>query len=211
MEKKKVAESQPERIRHLNTALSRYSLLSFWHITHIENLWSVCRYGILNHGDAHGKRPTLQDISDPSVQRWRTRKDPIYHHPIHDYAALYLNPRNPMLYKRKALNRELCLVEVCPTILLTHSYLLTDGNAASATTSFYQDYRHLDRLPWGVLSGAYWVNEPDGKRKMCAEALIFPRVWPVYIKALHVYDVGEYHPDIAGVFPIIHSPNLFFA
>lgn len=210
MQRKKVAEFEPERIRDLNTILSQYCLLSLWHITHKANLWSVCRYGILNHGDAHKRRPALQDISDPAVQRWRTKKDPIYHRAIHDYAPLYLNARNPMLYKRKARNSELCLVEVCPTILLTHKYLLTDGNAASATTSFYQDYRDLYQLPWDVLHGGSWRNKLDGKRKMCAEALIFPRVWPVYIKAVHVYDSGGYNPPVAGSFPIHHSPNLFF-
>jgi hypothetical protein len=210
VEKNKIAESAPERISHLNAALYRYSLVSFWHITHIENLWSICRYGILSHDDAHAKRPKLHDISDPSVQRWRARRDPIYHRPIHNYAPLYINPKNPMLYKRKNLNRELCLVEVCPTALLTSQYLLANGNAASKSTSFYHDYKHLDQLPWDVLHGEYWNNKPDDKRKMCAEVLVFPRVWPVYIKALHLYDLGSCDAELASIFPIIHSPSLFF-
>ena len=50
----------------IKQSFNHYGIKSLWHITHIDNAWSICRYGVLNHRDAHEKRPTLQDISGRS-------------------------------------------------------------------------------------------------------------------------------------------------
>jgi len=210
IDKTELAARQSGKLGSIRSSLLQYGVESFWHITHIDNLSSVLRFGIFNHNQAHEKRPTLADISDPSVQRWRDRRDPIYKRSLHEYAPLYIKPRNPMLYKRKGMVNEICLIEVSVDILAACNYLLSDGNAASAATQFFSSLAQLDRLPWTTLSSHYWSDHADGKRKMCAEVLIFPRVWPVYISATHFCR----EPD-AGLLmplniPMKHSPDLFF-
>jgi hypothetical protein len=199
-----------DALSSIKQSFNHYGIKSLWHITHIDNAWSICRYGVLNHRDAHEKRPTLQDISDPLVQRWRSRSDPIFNRSIHDYAALYINPKNPMLFKRRAIKDQLCLVEISLAILAAQPYLLSDGNAASITTKFYRDLDGLKNLPWETLHNIKgWANQSDGKRKMCAEALIYPRVWPCYIKAVHTPRTGCCFEHLIEK-PVKHTPELFF-
>ena len=154
--------------RIISTKFSEYGITSIWHITHKANINSILKDGILNHYDAYKINVNPIDISDPDAQRWRECWENRYHRKIHDYAPLYINPRNPMLYVRKHLQVNLCLVEVSLAVLTENEYLITDGNAASRDTQFYQSESSLSLLPWDVLRASYWTEFPDGKRKRCA-------------------------------------------
>ena len=115
-----------------------------------------------------------------------------------------------MLYKRRELVNSLCLVEVSLTIIAAQPYLLADGNAASIVTKFYSGLDNIKKLPWETLGNiTRWANHTDGKRKMCAEVLIYPCVWPCYIKSIHIPQHGIcFEHEIEK--PVKHSPELFF-
>lgn len=194
----------------LKNLFTERGVKSFWHITHTDNLQKILRRGILNHYDASRFEPNRVDISDPEAQRWREATDPHFKRKIHSYAPLYLKPRNPMLYKRRNLRAHLCLLEISVTVLCESEYLITDGNAASRITKFYRSVKSLDMLPWAVLDSEYWPDHDDGKRKMCAEVLVYPKVDPVYITGVHCYSpksqllLGDCGRKIEV------SPRLFF-
>lgn len=187
-----------------------YKITSFWHLTHKSNIHSIIKNGILNHSDAYQSDVVPIDISDPGAQQWRDRTEPLYKRKIHDYANLYINPRNPMLYARKELQVDLCLVEISLSVLAENQYLMTDGNAASHDTKFYSSASSLELLPWDVLRAGYWNDLPDGKRKRCAEVLVYPKIPPKFIVRIHcysnstldlLYDCGQ---------DILVTKNLFF-
>lgn len=164
---------------------------SLWHMTHERNVPSIMRNGILPHTS-----PTLQafnhvDISDPDVQRWRTRPDPHYGRKLHDYVPLYINPRNPMLYRRKEMQKEICLIEVSLEALDGGNLLITDGNAASHRTQFYIVPAALQHLPWDVLNANFWTDFEDGKRKACSEVLVPNIVTPKHIAAVHCFSSAQ--------------------
>ena len=195
---------------HANLLPRTYGVSSLWHMSDRNNINDICRIGILNHYDAHKKYPDIVDISDSEVQRWREYRDPHYHRAIHEYAPLYLNPRNPMLYVRKDLQNDICIIEICPSVLAENSYLISDGNAAARNTIFYQSINDLRYLPWDVLNANYWNDKPDGKRKMCAEVLIYPKILPKYIKHIHCYSIDTENYIYNCGKPVSKTNSLYF-
>ena len=189
---------------------NRRGVRSLWYIAHSDNITKILRHGILNHHDASRLEPNRVDISDPEAQRWREETDPHFGRRIHTYSPLYLKPRNPMLYVRRHLRDHLCLIEVDLSVIFNSEYLITDGNAASRLTKFYKSVEDIDKLPWDVLNSAYWPDYDDGKRKMCAEVLVYPKIDSKYISTLHCYSSNTKMRlgDCGRMVEV--SPKLFF-
>lgn len=165
--------------------LKLYGISSVWHMTHKENIQGILNQGILSNYLAHETENPPVDISDHGAQRWREAKDPIYKRRIHEYAPTYFNVRNPMLYVRRNIQNDLCLIEISLTSLLNSDFIFTDGNAASRNTAFFNSANDLELLPWEVLRAPYWSDFTDGKRKKCAELLIYPPIQPKHIVKIH--------------------------
>lgn len=180
---------QPPSILALE--LEKWGIKSLWHMTHIRNVPSIKRLGLFSHQSPKLKMLNPVDISDPEVQRWRTKPDPCYGLAIHDYVPFYINPRNPMLYRKKDIQRELCFVEISLDALEDKDFLVSDGNAASMKTEFYGGIWGMQFLPWEVLRADFWTDFDDGKRKACSEILIPEAVDPKFIKAVHCYSSAE--------------------
>jgi len=167
--------------------LESKGVTSFWHITHQRNVNSILKDGILSHRSAHATHQ-VADISNASVQTHRTKLEPVYNRSLHDYAPLYVNVRNPMLYVRKDFNDEICLLEISLEVLRAseeRGIVIADGNAASGDTGFSGKLEDLRALPWDVLCADYWTDFADGKRKRCVEVLVYPAVLPAQILAVH--------------------------
>lgn len=211
--RQELAQQERERENANNAILRRLrhrEIRCFWYIAHKANLNSILKRGILNHYDASRLEPNRFDISNPDAQRWREGKDPLFKRPIHSYAPLYINPKNPMLYVRRGIRNSLLLLEVQPSVLFDTEYLITDGNAASRITNFYNSVESIDKLPWDVLKGDYWPDFQDGKRKMCSEVLVYPKVDPQYIAAVHCYSRGTKASLGDCERDVFVSPELFF-
>ncbi|MBT6047078.1 MAG: DUF4433 domain-containing protein [Candidatus Scalindua sp.] len=181
-----------------------------WHLTHKDNLQSILEHGILNHDDAHGLLVKPVDISDHGAQRWREIPEPCYHRRIHEYASLYINPRNPMLFSRRDEQSKLCLIEVSLSVIFESEYLITDGNAASRTTDFFHSVDYINELPWDVLNSKFWADHNDGKRKKCAEVLIYPKVMPTHIGTVHCCSGATLNALADCGRKVKQSHNLFF-
>lgn len=153
----------------------------FYHMTHKDNLAGILQHGILSHSDVLVRDDILAtDISDAGAQKWRDREESVHHRAIHNYAPLYINPKNPMLFVRRNLQHEIVILKISREILQDGEHVFTDGNAASRDTRFSSDSNVIaDSL--AALNAEYWANCPDGKRRRCAELLVYPRVQPAYI------------------------------
>jgi hypothetical protein len=194
----------------INQFLS-HGISSLWHLTHKDNVASIMHNGILNHYDAHKEQVAVIDISDPEVQRTRGRiVETIYGQKIHSYAPLYVNCRNPMLYRRMNLQEHLCLLQIDLSVLLKTQSLVSDGNAASRTTKYYRPSDDLTLLPWDVLNAEYWSGFEDGSRKRCSEVLVYPKVMPEFITKIHCYSDNTLN-YLLGTHPNISiTRKLFF-
>lgn len=152
----------------------------FYHLTHYRNLRGILQEGIRSWTEMNARNLVHEDIADPDAQRWRELTESVYSRKIHDYAPLYLNPKNPMLYVRRHMNDDLVILKVPRSILEEVDYIFADGNAASGDTLYSLDPLILDGS-LDALTAEYWSNIPDGKRRRCAEVLIYPFVDPRFI------------------------------
>lgn len=193
--------------------LQPFGVSSLWHMSHVDNISSILSNGVASNYTAHSKFAP-RDISNSDVQTYRGRNDPYYHRRLHEYAPTYLSIKNPMLYVKKDMNFNLCILEISPDVVHENQFLFTDGNAASKETRFFNKISDLNQLPWNVLNADYWNDFDDGKRKKCAELLIYPSIDKKYIKAVHCSNftakrmVEKKAPS--STVPVKVSPELFF-
>lgn len=183
----------------------------FYHMTHKDNVAGIMRHGILSHSAVRERCDIIPvDISDPAVQRHRSLWETEYYRPIHDYVPLYINPRNPMLYRRRELQQQIVILQISPSILRDNQHVFCDGNAASHDTRFSVDPEIVSSA-LDALNADYWNNVPDGKRRRCAEVLIYPRVSPEHIVAAICNNVAL-ADEMAGVakLKIEVNPSMFF-
>ena len=152
-----------------------------YYIAHRKNLGSILARGILSHNEVVRQGIARVDISDPGAQRWRRRCELVFGRSIHDYVPLYLNPRNPMLFKRHKMQADLVILAVSTDAVRGGDRLFSDGNAASRVTRF-SDNSDILRNAIEVLRADRWCDFEDGGRRRCAEALVLARVSPMHIR-----------------------------
>jgi len=118
-----------------------------------------------------------------SCRRWcsgqKSRKNSSGGLPLHHYANLYVNARNPMLYRNchEQSSINLCVLRISKDVLSLPGVVVTDGNAATTRTRFHESptgFQHLDKE---LVFADYWTdNDPivaDRKKWIiCAEVLV---------------------------------------
>jgi len=162
-------------------------------ITHIHNVGSILKHGILCHNLA--KKVKHETIAEEGVQKRRANR-PI---PgaggarLHDYANLYFNARNPMMYIDRIRNNHmnLCVLGVHPNVMGKQGVAIADGNAANDLTRFWSYPDGLSRLNFDRIFTKNWNDDniiirKENKRLMMAEVLVPERVDPSYILRAHI-------------------------
>ncbi|MFY9732304.1 MAG: DarT ssDNA thymidine ADP-ribosyltransferase family protein [Candidatus Acidiferrales bacterium] len=95
--------------------MQRSEIKELHYITPIANIPSIIVHGILCKNRADQFDPAT--IALQTVQDTRDKKSVPGGLPLHDYANLYFSARNPMMYKRQALHREICVLQVSTDVL----------------------------------------------------------------------------------------------
>ncbi|MES9899210.1 MAG: DUF4433 domain-containing protein [Sedimenticola sp.] len=181
----------------------------------ISNILSVLAHGILSHEQVAGLPHS--DVSMADVQDKRDKVQVPGGLKLHQYANLYFDARNPMMYKRLAQIELLCVLSVSTDVMNIQSVVISDQNAASDYVRFYppnylsvlnfdqiyaDDWRHSDdRI-------AYWRH----KSAKCAEVLVPHAIHSDYIqKAYVVSDMAKTQLTATGFSkPVEIMPRLFF-
>jgi hypothetical protein len=180
------------------------------YITHKRNLESIRSRGLLSLNEVLRRGLSRADISDQDVQSLRERREPIWNRSIHDYVPLYLNPKNPMLSKRRELRDELVILKIQRGVARSGEVIFCDGNAASAATKFSLDEQILTSCR-EALRAEYWTGVEDGKRRRMAEVLVHQRVAPDRILAVlcpSALVANEVKTEL-GLYAV-SSPSRFF-
>jgi len=157
-----------------------------FYMAHIDNLKSILEIGILSHNLAHHKGIVNVDISNREINAKRKRIEPRNGFSIHDYAPLYITPKNPMhksLVQKQTIG-DIVFLKVNPHILLTDKVLFSDGNAAEESTKFFNNISDFNKLYWECINDTYWEAYKDGKRIKCSEVLILHQIPNYYISEI---------------------------
>jgi hypothetical protein len=182
----------------------------------IANVRSVMQHGILSHQRAI--RLDHESVADEAIQTLRKPVRVPGARFAHEYANLYFNARNAMMYVRRHRHRELCVLRVATDVLDVDGTLVTDMNLASDwALPTKPDDAGLARLDRDTIFAHSW-NHPDEltkqkhKSRMMAEVLVPDRVPPAYISGAYVScsDARAALARDAPNLPVVVRPYLFF-
>jgi hypothetical protein len=180
-------------------------------MTHIRNLPSILKFGILSKSNVIEREIRHKDVADPEVQSRRSATcESVHERPLHDYVPLYFNPHNPMLSKLRSKQHKLVILEISPRKIVDCQCVVSDGNAASPRTEYYELEEGLVHVDWPLIHIGSWIGVDDGKRRMCAEFLVPDHVATQHFVAIHCKSEGILsHIDSRGI-PVKVTPRLFF-
>lgn len=163
---------------------------SLFYITHIDNVASIVRGGILAHAEVERQQVPFTPIYDDSIVSRRKETSTPDGRSLWDYANLYFQARNPMMYRviHEKEKDSLAVVAVRAAIMKTPGVVITDGNAANAPTQFFNSMEGLKVVSanWKTIQGDWWRREDGSTRRIMAECLVLGQVPAEYIEAVYV-------------------------
>ena len=172
----------------------QYTMIEFlYNINNLKNLNSIFYHGILSHNLMKEKQIAHCDISNQSVQDIRDNKIIPGGKKLHDYANLYIDARNPMMYT-EVCNRDidkLCVICVDKRVLDLEDTIVTDQNAATNFASFMTPDEGVKLLNFDAIRARYWTNlNPLIQKRLrqikCAEVLVLNRIPVEYLIKIKV-------------------------
>ncbi len=195
-------------------------LRGLYYITHIDNIPSILKRGILCHKKIEEEGIEFTPIYDANIVSNRKNIKSPDGKSLWDFANLYFQPRNAMLYSLVFSGRikmeDLAIIGLSANILYEKDVLITDGNAASSDTKIFSKKEAQERIKAirKQVDKEWWTSEDGSKRKLMAECLVPDEVPPKYISEIYVPNhesLKKLQSKIAGSnISIIPEPELFF-
>jgi len=201
--------------------MDRSDVPELHYITPIDNLGSILERGILSYNLAKAVHPVSVAAREIQARRERIIV-PGTGAKLHEYANLYFNARNPMMYKRKGQHNNLCVIRINPGVLDLDNVIIADGNAASDYTRFYPSPMGLSSLDRELIFAEWWWVSGDEietfKRRtaICAEVLVPNKVPREMILGLYIstgdvlLNIVELLGESFGGIDVSVNPSLFF-
>lgn len=187
--------------------------IGLYNIMPLANIPSVLTHGILSNELAN----TLphKSVAMGEIQDRRDKVSVPNGLKLHQYANLYFDARNPMMYKRQS--EEICVLRISARILDLPNVVVADRNASSTYVRFYEPNMAFDHLDFDLIYAKFWTN-PDpfiqykNKSIKCAEVLVPERIPPQYITAVAVKNKHDeqYLLDLGLDQRIYIDQELFF-
>ncbi|MBE3599471.1 MAG: DUF4433 domain-containing protein [Limnochordaceae bacterium] len=160
--------------------MTRDELTELRYIAPIANLASMRRLGLLCHREASRVRHT--SVAALEIQHRRAPKRVPGGLMLHEYPDLYINARNPMLYRLRQRHTDLCVLRIGPKVIDIAGTVISDQNAASGHVYFRSAPDGLGYISREVVFAERWTHPQDKiqewrhKSAMCAEVLV-PKRW----------------------------------
>ena len=196
---------------------------NFYYLTHVDNLKSILKNGILSRNQIKDENSLWVKLklakgiksihAEDIVQKRRNKK--FKNRSLWDYANLYFQARNPMLYRviRKFEAKNIIVLQVNSNVIKSSNIGITDGNAASDHTQFFTDIKQgLTALTQEQFNKDYWTESDDARRKIMAELLVYDRISPDKIIGIYVSneEVATKIRKEMGPLNIISDNKMFF-
>jgi len=197
------------------------NIKSLFYITHIKNLSSILKQGISSHQIVTQHNLYYEAVYNPQIVQRRQQRQTPDGKSLWEYANLYFQPRNPMLYQvvNTVGKRNVVVLGVKPRVLDQPKAYLALGNAAVSLSPILPVREGLAQLKqddWKILNSHWWKSEDGSKRKIMAECLIPDRVEPNEIHNIYVVDqstaqaVYEIVKKIPLRIEVVIEPFMFF-
>jgi len=196
--------------------VTRDELRELGYIVPIATIPSILRRGILSHRRA--ENVPHESIALEGVQDLRAKVVIPNGRPLHEYANLYICPRNPMLFKRRDIHAQICVLRVSSDVLDIPNVVVTDRNAGSKWVRFSAAPGGLAIVDRERTFARYW-NHPEDEREhwrhsaqKCAEVLVPDLVPTQYINGGYASCEESHQALLAAGFnlPVTRNGDLFF-
>ncbi|MCM8809387.1 MAG: DarT ssDNA thymidine ADP-ribosyltransferase family protein [Candidatus Omnitrophica bacterium] len=194
-------------------------LRGLYYITHIDNIPSILERGILCHRRVEEEKIQFTPIYDADIVSNRKNRDVADGRNLWDFANLYFQPRNAMLYRVLFLSEvkkeDIAIIGLKSSILDRDDILVTTGNAVSQNTQILskkEAKKEIKNIREKV-DREWWAFEDGSKRELMAEFLVPDKVPSDYISEIYVpsYEsLKKLQSQIGVNIPIIPEPELFF-
>jgi len=189
-----------------------------FYITHVDNVASIVRRGVLSHAEIERQQVPFNRIYDDSIVSRRKDKSTPEGRSLWDYANLYFQPRNPMMYRviHERGKETLAVVAIRPEVMKIGGVIITDGNAANAPTRFFDfaEGMKIISADWKTIQNDWWSRDDGSKRRIMAECLVPGQVTAEHIAAVYVPDTEvqqRLRCELAGTkVDVIPEPRMFF-
>jgi O-acetyl-ADP-ribose deacetylase (regulator of RNase III) len=160
-----------------------------YYITHVDNLKSIVANGIFSHSMIERNHVQYTPIYNKQIVANRKDKKTPDGHSLWEFANLYFQARNPMMFKVLVENplQKIAVVAVKKSIIERAAYF-TDGNAASLETEIHpiDRFRKYEQSILKQVDTDWWNTFDGSKRRIMAEILV-PDVVPTeYIDSVFV-------------------------
>lgn len=186
---------------------------ALYNIMPISNIPCIMENGILSYNNILCNHVS---VADPQVQQKRNKRIPSGQW-LHNYANLYFDPRNPMMYKRRNEYETLCVLAINSTVLDIDGVVISDRNAASRFASFGTLTEMQAILDFDTIYMRDWNDNNEyvktTKRAIkCAEILVPGKIPPEYIIGAYVANSSAESALLRYGFEkrIKLSPDIFF-
>lgn len=196
--------------------MTRDELSELGYIVPIATVPSILKRGILSHRRA--KNVAHESIALEGVQDRRAKVIVPNGRPLHEYANLYICPRNPMLFKRQEIHAHICVLRVSSNVLDIPNVVVTDCNAGSKYVRFSAAPGGLAIVDRERTFALYW-NHPEDQREhwrhsvqKCAEVLVPDFVPTRYISGAYAscHESNQALVDAGFNLPVTMDGDLFF-
>jgi hypothetical protein len=199
--------------------LNRDELNELHYITPITNVPSIMANGILSYELA--QKMAHESCASNEVQERRANVVIPGGGKLHEYANVYINGRNPMMFKLRDKHHDLVILSVSANIVDLPGAIVTDRNAARGYAIFKPALNGLKMIDSAAVFAEYWTHEDEfeqdrHKGAMCAEVLIRYKIEPrhivkAYVSCIQAEQSLKAALDQAGLdLSIEIAPKLFF-
>lgn len=194
-------------------------LRGLYYITHIDNLSSILEKGILSHIKVLKDKIDFTRIYDEEIVGERKNKRLPDGRSLWDFANLYFQPRNAMLYRVVFFSGvnidDIIIIGIKQSILNREDIFITTGNAASSYTEILssKEAKKYIKSIREKTDREWWSTEDGSKRELMAECLVPECVSPDYISEIYVSNhkaLNKVKEICKRNIPIIPEPELFF-
>ena len=170
----------------------------FFHFTHIENLDSILKNGLLSTNKKNSAGINHKNVASKSIQNRRSNMD-VTCFPrgkVHDYVPFYFTTINPMLLSvinSKNIDQPFIIfLAVSIDKIKEDDVVFTDASAnTDPPPNFYKDPLSLDKLDWQAIDSRKWsTKDNDELHRRMAEVLVHKEVPLDWIDRIIVWNEG---------------------
>lgn len=176
--------------RQIRLVMERHEIDELHYITHVDNLKSILAHGILSRRQAQNRESAVSlgfvSVANMEIVERRSSRRIPRGLSLNQYANLYFNARNAMLFQilndynvdARVPPDEITILRVKPSILDLPNVVITDINAAAGIEPRYFSIEEgIARISKREILAEFWTDQSH-KQRMMAEVLV-PNSIPV--------------------------------